>query len=151
MAFTPHSGATDYKTWRDKPSYQVKLHYEFLTFGGPPRFANMWKAGIPLKIRSFLWLVFHHKVLTRVAMQKRGWPGDTSCSFCQHSPEDASHLFLLCPNIQPLWEWACSRFPEADLNTSSLAQLWDSCCALSKQNFNSFGWGSMLGGVEGKK
>lgn len=43
------------------PSYTAKSRYGFLSFGGilVSQFPQLWKAGIPLKIRAFLWLVLH--------------------------------------------------------------------------------------------
>jgi hypothetical protein len=55
-------GTTDSLIWRiSLTGYAAKEQYSFLDFGGVmvPEFVSLWKTGIPLKIRAFLWLVFH--------------------------------------------------------------------------------------------
>lgn len=95
-----------------------------------PRYLKLWKAGIPLKIRAFLWLVLNHRVLTRDVMGRKGWIGDHTCSLCGAADETASHLFLQCPQTQLLWSWVHSQ-GDWHLNLTSLDELWEGCQTLT--------------------
>jgi hypothetical protein len=53
----------------------------------------IWKAGIPLKIKVFMWQAFQDAVITRDNMRKRKWPGSPLCSFCG-AVETTNHLFF---------------------------------------------------------
>jgi zinc-binding in reverse transcriptase len=82
MAFSPMQGTTDSLLWRGSLlGYTVKDQYSFLDFGGVlvPEFVSLWKADIPLKIRAFLWLVFHQRILTRDVLVSKDWTGDPLC------------------------------------------------------------------------
>lgn len=65
---------------------------------------TIWKSKIPFKIKIFLWLVKHKKVLTKVTMSNRGWNGDTACGCCG-LPESTDHLFVECPLVRTIWIW----------------------------------------------
>jgi zinc-binding in reverse transcriptase len=67
----------------------------FLDFDGVliPEYVHLWKAGIPLIIRIFLWLVFHQKILTKDTHSKKGWSGDLQC-LCAIRKLKLSHTFL---------------------------------------------------------
>lgn len=55
----------------------------------------IWRAGIPLKIKIFMWLLFKNVVLTRDNLKKRNCVGNPLCYFCNET-ETANHLFFDC-------------------------------------------------------
>jgi zinc-binding in reverse transcriptase len=54
-----------------------------------------WTLLIPLKIKIFMWLVMHNKILTSDNLSKRIWINEVVCPMCVE-PEYVSHLFLIC-------------------------------------------------------
>jgi zinc-binding in reverse transcriptase len=121
-------GSTDTLLWgNSEKRYTIKSQYAFLNFGGilVPKYTCLWKAGIPLKIRAFLWLVFHQKILTRDNLIRRGWIGTSLCPMCQQEDETAPHLFLRCSIASQLWEWIPS-LTTSQFYLNSLEDLWAS-------------------------
>jgi hypothetical protein len=55
--------------------YTTKSLYHFLTHGGvrDQLCIMIWKCKIPLKIKVFLWQLFHDKLQAAVVIKKRGW------------------------------------------------------------------------------
>jgi len=56
---------------------------------------KFWKAKIPLKIKTFMWLIKHNAILTKDNLIKRKWRGDPQYRFCSE-PETVNHLFFEC-------------------------------------------------------
>jgi zinc-binding in reverse transcriptase len=46
------------------------------------QFHITWTAYSPLKIKIFLWLVQHNRILTKDNLHNKCWQGDTKCIFC---------------------------------------------------------------------
>jgi hypothetical protein len=62
----------------------------------------IWSAGIPLKIKIFVWQMCRDAILTRENMRKRNWPGSSLCSFC-NEVETNNHLFFSCSVSKVVW------------------------------------------------
>jgi hypothetical protein len=67
-----------------------------------PDYNRVWKAKIPEKIKTFMWLVEQNAILTKDTLLRRNWQGDPSCYFCE-SPETIDHLFFECPIAKVIW------------------------------------------------
>lgn len=83
--------------------YSVRSMYKWLErniHGSHHRW--IWKAKIPLKIQIFLWLLFHHAVLTRDNTRKKNWSGSPVCSFFDQL-ESARHFFFTCGVACVVW------------------------------------------------
>jgi zinc-binding in reverse transcriptase len=63
-----------------------------------------WYLPIPLKVKVFMWLVLHNKILTRDNLRKRGWEGEIQCTIC-NKQESISHLFFTCHIAKQIWFW----------------------------------------------
>ena len=67
-------------------------------------FEELWKIKIPSKIVVFTWRLFKDRLPTKKNLQKRQMQIlDSLCPFCKRVDEDASHLFIHCNKIQPIW------------------------------------------------
>jgi hypothetical protein len=87
--------------------FTVKSLYSKLSAVGVDRsFKQLWKARIPLKIKIWLWLIWHNAIATKDNMRKRNWDGNYTCSFCLVD-ESISHLFFHCPMATFLWSNVC--------------------------------------------
>ncbi|KAJ1687022.1 hypothetical protein LUZ63_018412 [Rhynchospora breviuscula] len=92
--------------WDSKGVFSTHSAYNFLTFRGTLiTKANMiWKLKVPYKIRIFIWLMSHNRILTKTNLLKKGWHGDSSCVFCG-AEKTNDHIFLLCPFAKSIWYW----------------------------------------------
>jgi len=67
-------------------------------------FEVLWKIRIPSKIAVFAWRLLRDKLPTKSNLRARQVQIlDMTCPFCRRMEEDASHLFIHCIKIQPLW------------------------------------------------
>jgi hypothetical protein len=65
-------------------------------------FKHLWKSKISLKIKIWLWLIWHNAIATKDNLLKRNWNGSASCQFC-HQNESISHLFFDCVAAKYVW------------------------------------------------
>jgi hypothetical protein len=66
----------------------------------------LWKNRLPYKIKTFLWLVRHNKILTKDNLFKKNWRGNLDCIFCGFS-ESIDHLFFQCSVARFTWRMVC--------------------------------------------
>jgi hypothetical protein len=84
-------------------TFSVKSLYNKLSAVGVDRsFKQLWKAKIPLKIKIWLWLIWHNAIATKDNTKKRNWVGSFICQFCPHD-ESITHLFFTCPMAAYMW------------------------------------------------
>ena len=62
----------------------------------------IWKSKIPLKVKVFLWQVFHKKLQTALALSRRGWHGSPLFSVC-NLVETVDHILFGCVFSQYIW------------------------------------------------
>ncbi|KAL5184931.1 Kinesin-like protein KIN-7O [Glycine soja] len=94
---------------RNSSIYSTKSAYEVLWEGVAEEnledcFRVLWKIRIPSKIAVFAWRLLRDRLPTKSNLQARQVQiPDLNCPFCGRMEEDASHLFIHCSKIQPLW------------------------------------------------
>ena len=102
----PESDAADIVFWALEPKghFSTISLYRFLTdWGMPSRVAGLiWKCKIPLKIKFFLWQMFHNKLQVARSLVKRGWKGNMGCCLCD-CVETVNHLFFKCHLAKLVW------------------------------------------------
>jgi hypothetical protein len=77
--------------------------YNHLCRSGVDRsFRHLWKSKISLKIKIWLWLIWHNVIATKDNLLKRNWSGSASCQFC-HENETIFHLFFECAATKFVW------------------------------------------------
>ena len=106
------SSGRDAPKWRFTKTGKsmVKSLYDRLSSVGLDRsFKHLWKAKIPLKIKIWLWLIWHNAIATKDNMVKRNWVGDATCCFC-HANESISHLFFECLAAVYMWSIVSASF-----------------------------------------
>ena len=64
---------------------------------------KIWKLELPQKIRMFMWLVYHGKLLKNNERMHRGLTANPNCHVCRDKIEDLDQLFRSCPSVQELW------------------------------------------------
>jgi len=100
-------------------NFSTKSLYTCLTHGGvKDKLTDMiWKCRIPLKVKVFLWQVFHRKLQTALSLTKRGWQGSPLCCICPDI-ETVNHLFFGCAFAQYIWSCIRDAFNLQDFPTS---------------------------------
>jgi hypothetical protein len=89
--------------WTKSRQFTVKSVYKQICRNGIDRsFKHLWKSKIPLKIKIWLWLIWHNAIATKDNLLKRNWNGDPLCEFCS-THESILHLFFSCPAAQYIW------------------------------------------------
>jgi hypothetical protein len=82
--------------------FTVKSFYLALqNFGAVPH-KFLWKVKIPLRIKTFIWLVLKKSILTKDELVHRGGSCDLQCMFCGKN-ETTDHLFFQCPLARYMW------------------------------------------------
>ena len=69
----------------------------------------LWKVKIPLRVKTFIWLVLKKSILTRDVLLKRGGKCESKCLLCGKN-ESIAHLFFLCPLARYVWNVVSSAF-----------------------------------------
>ncbi|KAL4335120.1 hypothetical protein GQ457_07G012830 [Hibiscus cannabinus] len=99
---------------------------------------SLWKlvarfSGIP-RIRSFLWLVVHGRILTNVERVHRHFSNDMRCGVCGLDVESIDHLFQKCPPAVSLWTSLVRPGDlSAFLSMDGRLDLWEECTQLYDQ------------------
>jgi hypothetical protein len=89
--------------WTKNGIFSVKSMYNHLCRNETNRsFTHLWKSNIPLKIKIWLWLIWHNAIATKDNFLKRNWAGSASCQF-GHKNETISHLFFDCAAPKFVW------------------------------------------------
>lgn len=83
---------------------------------------HLWKAKLPLKIKIFMWLVFHNAILTKDNLVKRKWKGNKTCFFCNND-ETIDHIFFECIVARYVWSMVAFVFG-VKCRPNSLEQFW---------------------------
>jgi hypothetical protein len=120
--------------YRESKCSQILVPFKFL-----------WKTMLPQKIKAFLWLVLHNKILTKDNLRKRNWQGPLDCVFCG-LPESINHLFFQCSVARYVWRIIQTTL---DLNSSpqtveNLFGPWIDSFDRKERNLVLFGCGAVI-------
>jgi hypothetical protein len=89
--------------WSKNGIFTVKSMYKHLCSNGRDRsFRHLWKSKIPLKIKVWLWMIWHNAIATKDNLIIRNWSGNSTCQFCSDQ-ETISHLFFGCSAAKFVW------------------------------------------------
>lgn len=64
----------------------------------------IWRARVPLKVRTFVWRLVKGILPTRTALARKVHISDLRCVFCQTWDESDLHLFKHCKALKQFWE-----------------------------------------------
>jgi hypothetical protein len=61
-----------FRKWTKNDIFSVKSMYKHLCMNGTDRsFRHLWKSKIPLKIKTWLWLIWHNAIATKDKLLER--------------------------------------------------------------------------------
>ncbi|XP_019152396.1 PREDICTED: uncharacterized protein LOC109149189 [Ipomoea nil] len=63
-----------------------------------------WKLRVPNRIRTFIWLVQHGRIMCNSERRKRGFTADERCAICGAEKEDVEHTMRSCPAAEEVWK-----------------------------------------------
>lgn len=88
--------------------YTTKLLYKFIAHRGVMSRVdgNISRCKIPLKVRIFLWQMYHGRLPTSTLLKRWGWKGNHHCSL-RGSTETIDHIFFTC--LLAIFLWCCIR------------------------------------------
>ncbi|XP_071680257.1 uncharacterized protein [Lolium perenne] len=110
--------------WTKSGKFTVKSMYNHLCRNSMDRsFKHLWKSRIPLKIKIWLWLIWHNAIATKDNLLKRNWVGSASCQFCQEN-ETISHLFFECVAAKFVWSSVATALGAPDRPGSFTQFFW---------------------------
>ncbi|CAN1777551.1 Putative ribonuclease H protein At1g65750 [Linum perenne] len=64
----------------------------------------VWKWKGPARIKHFLWLVMHDRLLTNLERKRRHLSTDSRCSKCGNPEESVTHILRECPAAVQVWD-----------------------------------------------
>ncbi|XP_057841590.1 uncharacterized protein LOC131051202 [Cryptomeria japonica] len=92
--------------------YSSKLGYEVQRQRGsintwPHKLS--WNHKVLPKVRAFLWITLHNRILTGDTIKNIGISGPNRCVMCCAKEESTNHLLFCCPVAEYCWNWFLER------------------------------------------
>jgi hypothetical protein len=78
--------------------YRAHLHRGVINLG----MRNLWGSKLPMKLKVFMWQVYHDRLQTGVTMKSKKWKGNPQCTLCG-ALETGDHLFFKCVLSRFIW------------------------------------------------
>jgi hypothetical protein len=104
----PSDGDIDRRVWSgtDNGQFSIASAYNLLcSLGDHNRemgWVRIWKLKVPERIRSFIWLVRHDRLITNYRKSKMHI-GEPWCTHCVDIIEDTLHVLRDCPLAKSVW------------------------------------------------
>lgn len=96
--------------------FTTKSAYTFLSnetdslkSGDGENFRWIWNLRVPNKIKTFIWLLSHDRLLTWAFLNRIGVNCNPACYFCSFIPETSTHIFFDYPNAKLFWHDLTSK------------------------------------------
>ncbi|CAN1776729.1 Putative ribonuclease H protein At1g65750 [Linum perenne] len=87
--------------------FSVKSAYLLIKDIGPNdsevNWSKVWSWEGPAKVKQFMWLVTHRKLMTNEERRRRHISNDASCPDCKGGTEDIDHVLRSCRFAQGVW------------------------------------------------
>ncbi|OIT00921.1 putative ribonuclease h protein, partial [Nicotiana attenuata] len=71
--------------------------------GVTTQFKWIWNLPIHPKIKYFIWLLNHNRLLTPQYLNHLGITANAHCFYCHNGDESLNHLFFACKNAHTFW------------------------------------------------
>ncbi|KAF7811664.1 putative ribonuclease H protein At1g65750 family [Senna tora] len=110
VAFLPPvQGRHDCVRWRKTHdgNFSIRLAYDCLSPNlntpRPTIWSKIWKWPVHERIRSFIWLITHGKILTNSHRRHRNLTDNATCSRCGREDETVLYALRDCDEVAELW------------------------------------------------
>ncbi|CAN1161710.1 Putative ribonuclease H protein At1g65750 [Linum perenne] len=138
---TPREGSGgDSTVWglENDGRFSVKSAYclikDFDPVAGSSIWNKVWRWEGPNRVRHFLWLVTHGKIMTNVERARRRLTDDTGCTECSRGAEDIEHVLRSCPFAQLVWSRVLPEIISTEKMNEPFDQWWSSAVADCRVN-----------------
>ncbi|CAI0421841.1 unnamed protein product [Linum tenue] len=119
----PKPGLGEDKTiWGIERDGRFRLKSAYLLVTGenedPPlqTWKDLWKWRGPSRIKHFLWLASHNRLLTNKEREKRKLTVDGCCNFCRIADETTEHILRSCNKTAGVWKFFGNKLTVEDKN-----------------------------------
>jgi len=80
-----------------------------------------------MKIKLFMWLVHHKKILTWDNIRKRGILGPSKCQLYEEQEETMEHILNYCSYTTWLWNSFSNIFQQSNRDRESITNTLNNC------------------------
>ncbi|CAI0546516.1 unnamed protein product [Linum tenue] len=148
----PTGTEDDVRTWRFTPNgeFTLRTAYDLTDTTADqnmnqPIWKSVWRTPTLQRIRAFLWLLNHNRLLTNAERGRRHLTTNTDCKICGDGPETTLHVLRDCPYARATWadllgEEPDSRFFEQDIHRWSLYYISDKSDTIDSTLFAGTCW-----------
>ncbi|CAI0385208.1 unnamed protein product [Linum tenue] len=77
---------------------------------------QLWRWNGPNRVKLFLWLVTHDRLLTNAERKKRQLTSNDECNFCKDEVETTEHIIRRCKKAGGIWNHFSSKVTEKNTN-----------------------------------
>jgi len=81
---------------------------------------NFWRCQRWMKIKLFMWVVYHKKIMTWDNIRKRGVQGPSRCLLCEAQQETLEHLLNNFIFTSWLWDFFATIFQQSNRDRGSI-------------------------------
>ncbi|CAN1163124.1 Putative ribonuclease H protein At1g65750 [Linum perenne] len=85
---------------------------------------RVWKWEGPAKIKHFLWLASHGKLMTNAERRKRHITVDVVCPVCQSNCEDTEHVLRRCSFAHLVWRETLAGVVSSYVDAVAFGEWW---------------------------
>lgn len=94
--------------WMADRTFSVNSAYELLMRDDwdevDCRWNLAWQWPGAQRVRTFIWLAFHNRLLTNAERLRRHMTTESRCSYCDTGTEDLNHVLRACPLAAECWQ-----------------------------------------------
>lgn len=95
----------------------------------------IWDAPVQQRVRAFLWLVYHDRLLGNLIRYRRRMTNNPKCYVCDAEEESVLHILRDCPAARMVWRKLGGPSHKTEFFTSTLKQwIAENICAGNAQN-----------------
>ncbi|KAL4284826.1 hypothetical protein GQ457_16G025340 [Hibiscus cannabinus] len=98
--------------WEDKRVFTTRSAYDFLALDPgthyPAVWKRIWKLIVPQRVRVFVWVTLHERLLTNAERVRRHFANSDLCGICGGAKEDLEHVLRSCTTTLVIQEQGAS-------------------------------------------
>lgn len=100
----PNSLASKWVSQAELSSFETYKHLFSSFIGNVGSLNVIWKAHVPQRVRVFLWLLWHNKLLINIVQRRRHMIDDQYCPLCFSGLETRIHMIRYCSFAWRIWQ-----------------------------------------------
>ncbi|CAL1372638.1 unnamed protein product [Linum trigynum] len=117
----PTESEPDVRYWRltENGGFSFRTAYEITDGNASPAtkqpiWRSIWRTPTLQRVRSFLWLLNHNRLLTNAERARRHLTTNVACKICGGGPETAIHIVRDCPFARATWAGILEDEPDVN-------------------------------------